>query len=174
MLTAQRWILGAEIREVEPSQQTDAQEISFLRVTEMAGLVGASSGGNQHGVGVSFSDLTGDGWPDIFVANGQENRGTTGYRPRFFVNNGDGTFRDATATSGFDVLRTADLYSASTGDYDNDGDIDLYLGANPIDFLFENDGLGQFVDVTLARGAGGPAADSDLFSDGRSKDRNLW
>ena len=143
--------------------------ISFDDVTVAAGLGTAVGGGNTHGVGVAFLDLSGDGLPDIFIANG---RGTNGqqFSSRLFFNNGDGTFRDVTAPSGIAaIVAGVDLYSVAAGDYDNDGDPDLYLGAQPTDILLRNDGAGAFDDATSEAGAGGPASDPDKVADGRSK-----
>lgn len=153
---------------VERVDGAPAQMLDFRLVTDEAGLGGAASGGNTHGVGIAFVDLTGDDWPDIFVASGVDHGGTS-FPPSFWVNQGDGTFVNRTAEAGFDVLGNKNLFSVAAADYDSDGDIDLYLGESRTDILMTNAGDGTFTDVTTAAGAGGPPSEPELFGDGRSK-----
>jgi hypothetical protein len=97
--------------------------------------------GDAAGLGVACGDVTGDGWPDVFV----------GGPNRLFVNLGDGRFREATE-SGLEVPFTREDDAASCGaafgDVDRDGDFDLLVGShhkapwrepNPLR-LFLNDG----------------------------------
>lgn len=67
------------------------------------------------------------------------------------MNNGDSTFTDVTDLAG--VGSTAYGTGCTVGDYDNDGDTDLYL-ANDQDpnFLFQNRGDGNFLEVALIAG----------------------
>jgi len=67
--------------------------------------------------GPLFVDLDGDGWLDL-IRGGVENT-----NPAVYLNKGDGTFEDVTATSG--ILTSEDMYSITAGDYDRDGDLDL-------------------------------------------------
>jgi hypothetical protein len=79
-------------------------------------------------------------------------------------------FTDITEQAG--IALTGQLVeSLAWGDYDNDGDEDLYLTADGSNHLFRNDGGGQFVDVTAATGVGNDAfsvgaAFGDLDNDG--------
>ncbi len=139
--------------------------ITLVDVTDAAGLANARSEGNTHGVGVAFVDLTGDGWPDIFLANGQ---GPEQLPPKLYENQRDGTFVDVTRAWGIDAIAGRDCFSVAAADYDNDGDVDLYLGSRPKDILLQNRG-DHFTDVTASAGAGGPPSNEELFSDGRSK-----
>ena len=68
-------------------------------------------------------------------------------RDVFFRNNGDGTFAEDTYSAGFGGLAARGL-GVVFGDYDNDGDADLYV-ANDADpnFLYRNDGQGHFDEV---------------------------
>ncbi|WP_428267042.1 CRTAC1 family protein [Haliangium sp.] len=143
---------------------------AFEDVTDAAGLGDAIGGGNQHGVGVAFVDLDGDGWADLFLANGVGNRTGTRFPSLLYRNLGDGRFEDVSAASGVAaILDGRDLYSVAAADYDSDGDVDLYLGAQPRDILLRNLGDGSFEDATEAAGAGGPASNPALVADGRSK-----
>ena len=89
---------------------------------------------------------------------------------KLYRNRGDGAFDDATAGSGVGEVAGYGM-GAATGDYDNDGDVDLYitnLGAN---VLLQNDGKGRFVDATRTAGVAGSgwstsATLADLDADG--------
>jgi ASPIC and UnbV/FG-GAP-like repeat len=72
-----------------------------------------------------------------------------GYPGYLLLNNGDGTFADATEGSGLEAKRFRRAFRASFVDLDDDGDLDLlvvsdFAGAD----LFHNDGSGRFTDVT--------------------------
>jgi enediyne biosynthesis protein E4 len=75
------------------------------------------------GYGVAIGDFDNDGWEDVYI---------TGFRgSALYRNNHDGTFVDVTAKAG---VANADRWgtSAAFGDYDNDGNLDLYV-ANYVD-----------------------------------------
>jgi enediyne biosynthesis protein E4 len=87
--------------------------------------VSAKSGLNfcGWGYGVAIGDFDNDGWADVYI---------TGFHgSALYHNNHDGTFTDVTAKAG---VANADRWgtSASFGDYDNDGNLDLYV-ANYVD-----------------------------------------
>ena len=116
------------------------------------------------GAGVAMFDYDNDGWLDLFFVNGARipdpmPRGASPDKsdPRFwnrlYRNNRDGTFRDVTEAAGLEGR----LYGmgVATGDYDNDGNVDLLvtnLGGN---ILYHNNGDGTFTDVTAKAGVGG-------------------
>lgn len=98
---------------------------------------------------------------------------TNGPRNLLFQNRGDGTFQEATTAAGLDAGNDRFSFAAAWGDYDDDGDADLYV-AN--DFgrnnLYRNEGDGTFSDVSAAAGvedigAGMAAAWGDYDADGR-------
>jgi hypothetical protein len=97
----------------------------FRDVTKGSGLDFA---GFCHGVIVG--DIDNDGDPDIFLAN----HGPNG----LYLNNGDGTFRDIAATAG--TLGRPNNWSSGGAflDYDNDGDLDLYV-ANYGEWIYPED-----------------------------------
>ena len=70
---------------------------------------------------------------------------------QLFTNNGDGTYTDTAPAQGLDDgMQT---WSSAWGDYDNDGDMDIYIGASSgVSKLIRNDGNGIFVDVTASSG----------------------
>jgi len=119
---------------------------TFTDVTEKAGLT------NKDGksLAVVLADLNGDGWPDIFIANDTQ-------RNFLYLNNGDGTFRDATYTSGAgfseDGKPEAGM-SADAADLRNINRYDLFV--SHLDFelnrLYRANGDGTFADATIQSG----------------------
>ncbi len=147
---------------------------TFDQVAEAAGV--ADPG---WGAGAAFFDAEGDGDLDLYVANYIEATmdevlaarrtstwreavkvlagpfGMRGGRDRFYRNNGDGTFADATDAAG--MADTAESYGLGVlaSDLDDDGDVDVYVAndSNP-NFLYRNDGAGTFTEVATWSGAG--------------------
>ena len=101
----------------------------------------------QIGWGTALFDYNNDGNLDIFVANGstfQELRQPEiliSQTDALFHNNGDGTFSDVSEMTGITALPTRVGRGATFGDYDNDGDVDIFIVNNhaaPI--LLRNEG----------------------------------
>jgi len=96
--------------------------LEFQDVAASAGLAFTKSPTeNYRHSGVTFADIDGDGDLDIFMG-GLDNDPSL-----LFQNNGDGTFTDVTAGSGIDTLSAQYNLSAAFGDYDLDGDLDLFV-----------------------------------------------
>lgn len=96
--------------------------------------------------GVSAADYNGDGWADVFFADGASSA--------LYRNLGDGTFVDATATAGLPV-GLGGVNVALFVDLDNDDDQDLFLGNfTGENLLYRNDGDGTFTDVSAGAGLG--------------------
>jgi hypothetical protein len=179
---------------------TDVTARAGIRFTHNSGRAGKKYLPETLGPGCAFFDADGDGWPDILIVNGRDwTSGPAKTRaivaigkhrslPALYLNNHDGTFRDATAGSGLDV----EMYGmgVAVGDYDNDGRDDVYVTALDGDHLFHNEGGGKFRDVTRAAGIhnasfGTSAAWLDYDRDGKldlfvanyvqwSPDKDLW
>jgi hypothetical protein len=100
----------------------------------------------DHGCGVAVADYDGDGHDDVLFLN--QLGGNALYR-----NCGNGTFDDVTQRAGPLALADRVKVGAAFGDYDNDGDQDLYVtstrGGN---VLLENQGDRTFRDVTESAG----------------------
>ena len=104
--------------------------------------------------GCALFDADNDGWLDIFlVQTGSVPGSKETLRPpcAFFHNKGDGTFEDTTKAAGLD-LPQGYAQAVSTGDFDNDGNTDLFLTAYDGAFLLKNDGKGHFTDITAQAG----------------------
>jgi hypothetical protein len=132
------------------------------------------------GSGVALFDYDNDGRLDIFLVNGAAlddptPKGTipqkTGpkYWNRLYHQKLDGTFEDVTEKAG--LQGTGYGMGAAIGDYDNDGNEDLFVTEYGGNKLYHNNGDGTFTDVTAKAGVGGggwstSAAWVDLDGDG--------
>lgn len=107
------------------------------------------------GGGAALFDMDGDGRLDVYLTQGGSlaapARSDGG--SRLFRNRGGGTFEDVTLGSGAGVEGYG--MGVTAGDYDNDGDMDLYVTRLGPNVLLQNDGRGKFRDVTGAAGVGG-------------------
>ena len=108
------------------------------------------------GSGVAIIDYDRDGWPDIFLVNGQPLKPDKSIAPptsHLFHNNHDGTFTDVTLKSG--LLTTGWGQGACVGDYDNDGYDDVYITGYGKNRLFRNNTNGTFTEVSETAGVSG-------------------
>ncbi len=157
-----------------------ATDPKFADVTASAGIefvhVNGASGQKfvieTVGAGAGFLDFDGDGLLDIYLINGAATPGMH-YdevpRNALYRNGGSGGFVDVTASAG--VGDEGYGMGMAVGDYDNDGDIDLYVANFGANALYRNEGGGGFVDVTALAGVGDErwstsCAFSDVDSDG--------
>jgi hypothetical protein len=109
-----------------------------------------------NGCGVAFFDYDNDGWPDLLVLNGSRLKGfEKGKEPtnHLYRNNRDGTFTDVTRKAGLE--RSGWACSCCIGDYDNDGNDDLFITYWGENVLYHNNGDGTFTNVTEKAGVGG-------------------
>jgi hypothetical protein len=120
---------------------------TFTDVSQSAGIFRKDPG---RSFGVVFGDFNNDGRQDIYVVNDSG--------PNFYyINNGDGTFTDASWTSGLAVDwagHPQGSMGVTVGDYNNDGLIDIFV-TNWIEqnnTLYENQGAHQFQDRTSVLG----------------------
>jgi enediyne biosynthesis protein E4 len=102
------------------------------------------------GTGVAIFDYDNDGWPDVFVVNGTTldplAKGTAAPTNHLYHNNHDGTFTDVTAKAG--LAHTGWGQGVCVGDYDNDGNQDLFVTYYGKNALYHNNGNGTFTDVS--------------------------
>jgi hypothetical protein len=124
--------------------------------------------------GVAVFDYNGDGRTDIFFTNGAPTpsleKSSALYANRLFRNDGGMKFTDVTDGAG--VRGVGYAMGAAAADYDNDGDVDLFVAGVRQNQLLRNRGDGRFEDVTkqsgIASGEWGVAAGwLDYDNDGR-------
>lgn len=121
--------------------------------------------------GVALLDVDGDEDLDIYMVQGGSvtNSEQSAFPNHLFLNDGNGNFTNVTNSSGAGDTHFGT--GVTTGDYDNDGDVDLYITNVEENVLLQNDGTGHFADVTAIAGVGDPrwsssAAFFDMDKDG--------
>jgi len=160
-----------------PVRFSDITKAAGLRFKHNSGAFGLKLYPETMGSGVAFIDYDGDGYQDIFLANGRDwtpaevraytsGPGRVAHKeygftspplpPRhrtvgaLYHNNGNNTFSDVTPGSGLDIEMQG--MGVAVGDYDNDGRPDLYVTSYGRNYLFHNEGKGKFKEVAQAAG----------------------
>ena len=121
------------------------------------------------GSGVAMFDYDGDGQLDIYLVTAFElsdAREKIPHRNALYRNEGRWRFRDVSAGSGLDVAAWGN--GVCTGDYDNDGRLDLYVTNFGPNFLFRNNGNGTFTDVAPEAGVASPPSAGANVSSGKT------
>ena len=141
-LVVSDWSPGAQIRYFR-----NTGDGRFSERTHEAGLAGVLGGLN-----LIHADYDNDGDLDVYVLRGAW-LGRAGRYPNSLLrNDGSGRFLDVAMMAGLGERH----YPTQTGawaDYDNDGDLDLYVGnEDSPSQLFQNEGDGTFVDVAPEAG----------------------
>lgn len=117
----------------------------------------------------AWGDYDGDGDLDLYIGNESQQTDTTdpsalyaigsnAYPSQLLRNDGEGTFTDVTRAAGVANLRMAK--GVAWGDFDDDGDPDLYVSNIGPNRLYRNDGDGTFTDVAQELGVTGPERSS--------------
>lgn len=96
------------------------------------------------GGGVALFDYDNDGWLDIYFVNGNHLNNAPQPTNKLYRNQQDGTFSDVTAEAG--VGDTGWGMGCATADYDNDGDLDLYVTNYGPNCFYVNNGDGTFTN----------------------------
>ena len=162
------WILGFLLIQllcisVPIFAQSSNPPVIFKDVTQTAGVNFVHSAGVRSSVlpedvgsGAAFADYNNDGHIDLYVVNnpGPLHAKVTDASPGnvLYRNNGDGTFTDVTEKAG--VGDRGYGMGCVFGDYDNDGDLDLYVTNYGQNVLYRNNGDGTFTDVAEKVGVG--------------------
>ena len=112
--------------------------------------------------GAAWGDYDNDGFIDIYIANYEKplfetiDRGR-GNPDRLFHNNGNGTFLEVSKATGTVLRENMSGRGVNWGDYDNDGDSDIYVSNYRLDpnLLWRNNGDGSFTNVAEETGVEG-------------------
>ena len=142
----------------------DQPSVQFTDITRSGGVDFVHTNGatgekllpETMGSGCAFLDYDNDGDQDLLLVNGapwpNDQRADSPPTMALYRNDGSGHFENVTAETGLDV--TFYGTGVACGDYDNDGDIDLFIGALGANHLFRNDD-GIFVEQTDFAGVAG-------------------
>jgi hypothetical protein len=121
---------------------------TFTDISKEAGILDRRG----NGLGVVVGDYDDDGWPDVFVANDST--------PNFLFHNEQGrSFKEVALVSGVSVASDGNPRAGmgtDFADYDNDGDLDLFVTNHELEAhtLFRNLGKALFEDATFPSGLG--------------------
>jgi len=172
-----------------PTRSDNDTRVTFEDVTRILGIDfyhQASPTSQKYlletmGAGTALFDCDNDRRLDIFFVNGARIadpmpkgslpvKDDPKYWNRLYHQKPDGTFEDITQKAG--LAGEGYGMGVATGDYDNDGNEDLYVTAYPRNHLYHNNGDCTFADVTEIAGVGGSgwstsAAFVDTDNDGR-------
>jgi enediyne biosynthesis protein E4 len=153
----------------------------FEEVAAARGLGFAHRSGHQAryllpeimGGGAALFDMDGDGDLDLFLvqSGAMDAPAGTPAGHRLYENDGRGSFTDVSGARGVSKIAGYGM-GVATADYDNDGDVDLYVTGLGSNVFLQNDGRGHFQDLTRKAGVGGSgwstsATFTDIDNDGR-------
>lgn len=95
--------------------------------------------------GATWADFDGDGYVDLYVGGYESNKPYKIHTDAAFRNRGDGSFEQIWTTPN----KQRPARGITAADYDQDGDIDVYVSNYRIaaNYLWQNDGKGNFTDV---------------------------
>jgi len=153
--------LGAPADADAASQGPPGCRIQLHDVTAQTGITFVHTDGSSGrryiveamSTGIATFDYDNDGLVDIYFPNGAPLPGCTVDRPprhALYRNLGNWTFEDVSESAG--LVCTAYGMGVTVGDYDQDGDPDIYLSNFGDNLLFRNNGDGTFTDVTRQAG----------------------
>jgi len=142
---------------------TPKSSATFVDITRAAGIdFHLACGGPQKLYimesmcgGIAAFDFDNDGWMDILFVDGstlEDVKAGKCHSSKLYRNNHNGTFTDVTAKSGINHCGWG--FGVAVGDYDNDGNEDVYITYLDSGILYRNNGNGTFTDVTAKAGVG--------------------
>lgn len=115
---------------------------NFVDITNSVGFDGAAQEGLWSS---SWGDYDNDGFLDVFFSMMSNTQPSLLYH-----NNGDGTFTDVSIEAGIET-GGFNTFCSSFFDYDNDGDVDIYLANNSCvyqNIMYQNNGDGTFTNAS--------------------------
>lgn len=132
--------------------------------TDVSVKAGVSDPHRYYGLDAVFADVNNDRRPDLLVANDS----TPNY---LYINKGDGRFQNDSYGSGYalneDGREMANM-GIAVGDYENNGHLDVLntVFSDDYNVLFQNDGQGNFTDISYQSGVAEPSIPFVGFGDG--------
>jgi len=148
--------ITALFRASGPIEFKDITSQAGIRFKHNSGAFGKKYLPETMGSGACFIDYDNDEWQDIYIVNSMdwpEHRGSKS-RGALYHNDKNGTFSEVTTQARLAI----DTYGmgCAVGDFDNDGNDDLYITSVGGNHLYRNLGNGKFADVTNRAGVSDP------------------
>ena len=160
ILCSMAWLLltAVQLAANEPPHFNDLTVQAGIGFQNISGTAQKQYIIESQSAGVGFWDYDNDGDLDLYFTNGTtledsitlKNPKDTSSTNRLYRNDGDGSFTDLTAASHLGV--DGWNMGCTMADYDNDGDLDLYITRWGANRLYRNDGGGSFTDCSQAAG----------------------
>ena len=163
-----RFALLAIVAAISSAAGAQSGELpTFTDIARESGIVFTHSFGDDAlstiveatGAGCGLIDYDGDGDLDVYLLSGGFLKGLSDPRARrdegkarnrLFRNNGDGSFTDVTEAAG--VGHKGYAMACAAADYDNDGDLDLFVSNYGPNVFYKNNGDGTFTAATKSAG----------------------
>ncbi len=138
----QSWFRLLFFSALSAQAQASVQPV-FSEVSVASGIT-LQSESNPMAGGIAWIDFNNDSYADLYIPNGSGSN-------RLYQNNGNGTFTEISANSGTQLTAKSSL-GVAIGDFDGDGNDDIFVANRGTNSLLKNNGDGTFTDITATTG----------------------